>query len=104
VKDGAVLASLEVAGSRAARARGLLGRDSLDGVLLLDGVRSVLTFGMRFPIDVLFCDGEGRVLHVATLRRHRVTRPVWRAARALEAEAGSFARWGVAVGDLIELR
>jgi uncharacterized membrane protein (UPF0127 family) len=104
VKDGVVLASIEVAGGRAAKARGLLGRDGIDGVLVLDGVRSVHTIGMRFAIDVAFCDRDGLVLRSVTVPRWRVTRPVPRAARVIEAEAGAFSRWGVAVGDRIELR
>ena len=104
VKDGSVLASLEVAGGRVAKARGLLRRDGIEGVLLLRGVRSVHTFGMRFAIDVAFCDADGTVLRVLTVPRHRVTRPVWGAACVLEAEAGSFARGGVAAGDRLELR
>jgi len=104
LKDGVVLASAEVAASRGARAKGLLGRDGIDGVLVLDGVRSVHTFGMRFPIDVAFCDDGGRVLRIVTMRRARVSRPVRKAARALEAEAGAFAHWGIRCGDRIELR
>jgi uncharacterized membrane protein (UPF0127 family) len=59
---------------------------------------------MRFPIDVAFCDADGVVRHVATLRRRRVSRPVWRAAFAIEAEAGAFERWGLRVGDRVEVK
>jgi hypothetical protein len=104
VKDDHVLASAELADTAAARARGLLGRDGIDGVMVFDKVRSVHTFGMRFTIDVAFCDRDGIVLRLMTLRRRRVTRFVWKAARTLEAEAGAFARWGVQVGDRLELR
>ncbi len=102
LRDGEVLASLEVAGTRAARRRGLLGRDELDGALLLEPARSVHTFGMRFPIDVAWCDAEFTVVRVARLRRHRMSRPVLRARVVLEAEAGAFARWGLHVGDQLE--
>ena len=56
VRDGTVLASVEVARSRAARRKGLLGRDGIDGALLLTPARSVHTLGMRFDIDVAFLD------------------------------------------------
>ncbi|MFQ5557215.1 MAG: DUF192 domain-containing protein, partial [Acidimicrobiales bacterium] len=59
-----VIASLEIAESRRARRRGLLGRDGIDGALLLCPARSVHTFGMRFPIDVAHCDSGMRVLRV----------------------------------------
>ena len=104
LRDGEVLASLEVAGDRRARSRGLLGRDGVDGALLLRPCRSVHTVGMRFPIDVAFCDGDLRVLRVVTMPRHRLSRLVWRSRAVVEAEAGAFARWGLQVGDQLEVK
>lgn len=104
LRDGEVLASLEVAGSRRARSRGLLGRDGVDGALLLRPCRSVHTLGMRFAIDVAFCDDELRVLRVVTMPRHRLSRPVWRSRAVIEAEAGAFARWGLRPGDQLEVK
>lgn len=104
LRDGEVLASLEVADGRRARSRGLLGRDGVDGALLLRPCRSVHTLGMRFPIDVAFCDGDLRVLRVVTMPRHRMSRPVLRARAVIEAEAGAFARWGVRPGDTLEVK
>ena len=104
LRDGEVLASLEVAPSRRARARGLLGRDHIDGALMLSPSRSVHTVGMRFPIDVAFCDGDLKVLRVVTMPRYRVSRPVWRAHSVIEAEAGSFARWRLQPGDQLEVK
>jgi uncharacterized protein len=104
LRDGEVLASLETAESRRARARGLLGRDGIDGALLLPGARSVHTVGMRFAIDVAFCDADMTVLRVVTLPRHRVSRPVLRARCVIEAEAGALARWNVRPGDVLEVK
>jgi hypothetical protein len=103
LRDGQVLASLEVADTRAARRRGLLGRDGVEGALLLRPCRSVHTLGMRFPIDVAWCDRDLVVRRVARLSRHRLSRPVLRAGVVLEAEAGAFARWDLAVGDQLEV-
>ena len=47
---------------------GLLGRDGIEGALLLRPARSVHTLGMRFAIDVAFCDAD-RGAHGG---RHRV--------------------------------
>lgn len=99
-----MLASLEVAADRPSRRRGLLGRDSFAGALLITPARSVHTFGMRFPIDVGFCDQDLNVIRVVHLRRHRLTRTVLGARCVLEAEAGAFERWGLAVGDHLEVR
>jgi hypothetical protein len=104
LRDGEVLASLEVADSRRARSRGLLGRDGVDGALLLRPCRSVHTVGMRFPIDVAFCDDELQVLRVVTMPRHRLSRLVWRSRAVIEAEAGAFARWGLRPGDKLEVK
>jgi uncharacterized membrane protein (UPF0127 family) len=104
VRDGEVLAAAEVADTRRARGRGLLGRDGITGALVIRPCRQVHTMGMRFPIDVAFCDRDGVVRHLVTMSRWRVSRPVWRAAFAVEAEAGAFARWGVRAGDRIELK
>lgn len=103
LRDGEVLASLEVASTRAARRKGLLGRDGIEGAVLLTPARSVHSIGMRFPIDVAWCDRHLVVVRVARLGQHRMTRPVARAHSVLEAEAGSFARWNLAVGDHLEL-
>jgi uncharacterized membrane protein (UPF0127 family) len=59
---------------------------------------------MRFPIDVAWCDRDMVVLRVARLGRWWITRPVGRAHAVLEAEAGSFARWNLTVGDQLELQ
>lgn len=104
VRDVQVLASAEVAATFGDRLRGLLGRDGIEGVLVLRPARSVHTVGMRFAIDVAWCDAEMRVLRIATVAPWRATRPVRGATQVLEAEAGALAAWGVAVGDRLALR
>lgn len=104
LRDDRVLASLEIASSRSDRRKGLLGRDGFDGALLIEGTRSVHTMGMRFPIDVAHLDADGTVLRCCTMPRHRVGMPVLRARKVIEAEAGSFERWGIAPGQVLEVR
>jgi uncharacterized membrane protein (UPF0127 family) len=104
VHEDRVLATVEVVESRRARGRGLLGRDGIDGAMLLRPARSVHTFGMRFAIDVAHVDGELRILHVCTMRPNRLGRPIWRAKAVIETEAGAFAGWKLAAGDALELR
>ena len=103
VRDGEVLASLEVARSRSARRKGLLGRDGVEGALLLVPARSVHTLGMRFDIDVAFLDRDGVVKRTVRMRRHRMGWPSWSAHSVVEAEAGAFARWNLTVGQRIEV-
>ena len=45
-----------------------------------------------------------RVLRVTTMRANRVGRVVPKARSVIEAEAGSFRRWGVAPGVELEIR
>ncbi|HUP87641.1 MAG TPA: DUF192 domain-containing protein [Acidimicrobiales bacterium] len=105
LRDGDVLATAEVATSFRARLVGLLGRDSIEGAIVLRPARSVHTIGMRFPIDVAFCDRELRVVATCTpMRPHRLGAPRRRAKVVIEAQAGAFDRWRLRPGDQLELR
>lgn len=104
VVPGGVAVPLEIAGSYRARTKGLLGRDSVDGAILLSPANSVHTFRMRIPIDVAYLDGELRVVAVRTMRPGRLGRPRLRSRHVLEAEAGAMEGWGVRVGVGVEVR
>ena len=104
VHDGKVLASLERADSIRGRTIGLLGRDEFDGALLLEKTRSVHTLGMKFPIDVAFCDRDLRVVRIITMGQHRISRVQFSASCAIETAAGRFRHWKVEVGDELEIR
>ncbi|MFH8349214.1 DUF192 domain-containing protein [Streptomyces sp. NPDC018045] len=90
--------ALEIAASHRARARGLLGRDGIDGALLLTPASGVHTFRMRFPVDVAYLSRNLTVLAVRTMRPGRLGLPRLRARHVLEAEAGAMARWGLRPG------
>ncbi|AOR32370.1 hypothetical protein BFF78_15985 [Streptomyces fodineus] len=93
-----VILPLELAASYRARTKGLLGRDALDGAMLLSPASGVHTFGMRIPIDVAYLDRRLTVLAVRTMRPGRLGLPRLRARHVLEAEAGAMAGWGVKAG------
>lgn len=93
---------LEQTTNRAQRRRGLLGRDSLDGALLIDKCRSVHTVGMRFAIDVAFVSIDARSLTVnavVVMATSRLGLPRFTSNAVLEAEVGSFAHWDLHVGQ-----
>jgi uncharacterized membrane protein (UPF0127 family) len=94
---------LEIAASYRARTRGLLGRDSVDGAILLSPGNSVHTFRMRMAIDVAYLDRHLRVVAVRTMRPGRLGMPRLRARHVVEAEAGVMARWGVRAGVSVEV-
>ncbi len=104
VYEGTVLASVERADSFMRRTLGLIGRPGYDGALLLERTKSVHTFGMKFPIDVAFCDADMRVLRVLTMKRRRVSKLCFGASCAIETEAGRFRHWQIGVGDQLEIR
>ncbi len=104
VSGGHVLASAEKATSHRAKARGLLGRDGVDGALVIAPCRWVHTVGMRFALDVAYLGADGTVLKVARMKPWRVGAPVRQAATVVEAEAGAFERWGLQPGAVVELR
>jgi uncharacterized protein len=101
----AVALEVDVAASRAARRRGLLGRDSLDSTegLLLSPCKAVHTVGMRFPIDVIFIDRDGRAVRIVpALAPWRIAMSV-RAKAVIELAAGTAAAADIRVGDLLYL-
>lgn len=83
-RTGIALASrTEFATTASERRRGLLGRDTFDrsSALVLSPCRAIHTAFMRFPLDVLFVDRQGRVVRIV-----RTLKP-WRTAMALTAHA-----------------
>lgn len=104
VHGAGVVVPLEIAASYRARTRGLLGRDRVEGALLLTPANSVHTFRMRIPVDVAYLDRRLRVVAVRTMRPGRLGLPRPRARHVLEAEAGAMAGWGVVVGARVEVR
>lgn len=104
LSDGRVLASAAIAGSRIDRRRGLRGATRCEGAFVLTRCRWVHTVGMRFDLDVAYLDREGRVIKTVRMARHRIGAPVIAARTVVESESGAFARWGLRVGDVIEIR
>jgi uncharacterized membrane protein (UPF0127 family) len=104
MSEARVLASVDVASKRTKKAKGLLGRETLEGAFAIQNCRWVHTIGMRFAIDVAYVDASGVVIKISTMRRHRLALPVPKGRMVLEARAGSFERWGLHVGDPVEIR
>ena len=74
------------------RARGLLGREPLAATegLVFEKTPQIHTFGMKYPIDVVFCDRDLEVIHVArNVRPRRISRWVFRARYTIEMKGGT---------------
>jgi len=104
LRDDVVVCALEMGESSAERRAGLRGRQGLDGALHLEGVRTVHTIGVDFPIDVAFLSSDLTVLRMASLKPWRMSVGGPGARSVVAAQAGSFERWGVHEGDQLEVR
>jgi uncharacterized membrane protein (UPF0127 family) len=104
VRDDEVLASVELATSWRDRRKGLMGRDGMEGALLLRPCTSVHTARMRFDLDIAFCDEHLKVLETLRMRRWRLGMPRRGARCVLEAQAGAFDRWRLRPGDQLEVK
>jgi uncharacterized membrane protein (UPF0127 family) len=105
--SGKVLApNLAVADTFFTRLKGLLGKQELppgEG-LWIKPCNSVHTFGMKFPIDIVFLDKKMRVVALAkTLRPNRVSHLYSEACSVLELPAGTIDVAVTVIGDHIEI-
>ena len=101
--DGRLVCRARVARSFVARFRGLMLTGPLESGtgLLFPRTSSVHTHFMRYPIDVVFLDADGRVVSIRpALRPWRFASS--RGARSvLELPPGEAARVGLAEGDVL---
>ncbi|MGD0749626.1 MAG: DUF192 domain-containing protein [Acidimicrobiales bacterium] len=102
LRDGDVVCALEMTDSAAERGA-LRGREGCEGALHVAGARAVHTAGMRFPIDVAFLSDDLTVVRMTRLKPWRLARGGRAARSAVETEAGALERWGVQVGDRLEV-
>jgi hypothetical protein len=103
LRDGDVVCALAMTDTPSERGV-LRGRDGCEGGLHLDGARAVHTAGMRFPVDVAFLSEDLTVLRLTTLRPWRLALGGRGARSAVQTEGGALERWGVRVGDQLEVR
>lgn len=107
VTRGVILAvKAERAGSFWRRGKGLIGREGLpiEGALVLHPCVCVHALFLTFPLDVIHVDRDGRVLRVLCLRPWHIGPLVRRSNTVIELPAGTAARTGTVVGDLIAWR
>ena len=90
--------------SMTGRMRGLLGRSGLEpghGLLIMK-CGTIHTFGMQFPIDVLFLTKEGTVTRICRdLGPMRIASGGYRASMALEIQSGWLSHEAAKSGDTL---
>ncbi len=101
--------SLALAHTHWSRLRGLLGTSSDDfrngWGLWIHPCRGVHTLAMRFPIDVVYLNRAGTVVHVQhNLQPWRFSPIRMEAVSVLELPSHTVARTGTALGDSIEIK
>lgn len=101
VSDNAVMAD-----SILSRMKGLLGRPGLNKgeALILDPCNSIHTFFMRFTIDVLFVDKQGKVIKACkNIKPYRITPIYLKSSFAVELPAGAITSSNTAEYDIVAL-
>ena len=107
VTRGTVLAdSLDTADTFVNSLMGLMGKSCLQRGrgLWIKTCQSIHTFWMRFPIDVLFLDTQGVVVHlIESMKPFRVSRHVSKSRSVMELPVWSIRDSGTRLGDCIEV-
>jgi uncharacterized membrane protein (UPF0127 family) len=88
------------------RGIGLIGKKGLppDGGLIIEPCNSVVSFFMRFPIDVVFLDKDGVVCHlIRSMVPWRTSKIVKGSKMVVELPAGTVENTGTAIGDRITI-
>lgn len=104
VSDGRVLASADVANTPRARRRGLIGQRSVTTAMVLEDCRWIHTIGVKCALDVAYLNADGAVIKMQRIAPMRIPLPVKDSRLVIETQAGSFERWGLQLGAVVELR
>jgi hypothetical protein len=104
LRDGEVLASLDVTTSALERLRATATLANAASVLWCEGTRVGHSIGSRCALDVAYLDQSRVVLAVTSLQPLRIGRPRVGAAAVVEGRAGSFTHWNLQPGDFLEIR
>ena len=104
VRSGDVLASADVADTPQSRRKGLIGRTSIENAMVIPQCKWIHTIGVKVPLDIAYLDALGTVIKTERVKPLRISAPVSRCKTVVVAGAGSFERWNLKVGDVIEVR
>ena len=111
MKIGSRTFNLEIARTSDEQERGLMKRDSMPqdhGMIFVFPNEQVLQFWMkdtRFPLDILFLDGKGRIVSVSQMKAYDLTNTSSEspAQYAIELNVGAAKDAGVKAGDMLDI-
>lgn len=101
--NGKVICKVKIAETFLKRFKGLMFiNEAPDHGLLIKPCRSIHTFNMKFPIDVLFIDQGNKVIEIVEgLGSGKIVTPIKGAFYAVEGREGLFE--SVMIGDIISV-
>lgn len=105
-RNTVIASRVQTAGDPWSRMNGLLGvKDfSKDDALIITECRSIHMFFMKFPIDVIFCDRDHKVVGLCQeIKPFHLSPVFFRASYAIELPAGSISASKTQAGDQIQL-
>ena len=97
--------TIEVVETAAQKVKGLLGRDGLEEGhgLLFKGAGSLHTLFMRFPIDIIYTNKQGKVTKTAkAVRPYKLVAAPLRCYYAVELPVGAITASNTQVGDYLD--
>jgi len=76
----------------------------VDNAMVITQCKWIHTVGVKMPLDIAYLDAHGAVIKTERVKPLRISAPVSRCKTVVEARAGSFERWNLKVGDVIDVR
>ena len=104
INDTRVLASANLARTRRERRRGMKDFPDASLPLVITPCNWVHSFGMKFPVDVVYLDANDAIIDIALLKPGRIALPRRHAVRVIETQPNACRLWGIAPGDTIRVR
>jgi len=106
-RNSTIASQVEVARNPWQRVKGLLGRKGLaqKEALVITHCQSIHMVFMKFPIDVIFCDTQNKVVGLCVNIKPFCFSPLFfKASYAIELPVGSVAASKTQIGDQIEIK
>ena len=106
-RNNMIASHVDLAHTSATRMKGLLGKTSMEQNygLWISPCRSIHTFFMKFPIDVIFLSSSNQVVKlINNMKPFRLSPIVFSAKSVLELSTGAIEKSGTQIGDQVVFR